>query len=469
MFFKWPNLAGNVTTKPDSEKENTICSITNNTKCTVRILIAYTPELANNISEKIIVLQAIAFLAESNFIFQNSTILHKLVLTDVYKITTSGFSETGGQDVVRSTVKGYLQTQSSQMYLKRLETKSDIVMVLASGASWISSDLGISTFTGPSCPYTSDILASIIPFSGAQGGRRSFTHELGHLFSAMHQPYSTYYSGGDCTVPRCAYTWVDGIEHFTMMHAVNDGVVRDQVYSNSTTLINNKHTGDYDHCNAKGIQECGCAVSNMLSEPVCSPILGVTFNKTCKPTKATLKVTNATACGSNLKYEFSHSINGFGYTVSCPASSNSICDIGFLSGLLASGDYLFVRVKVYKVVNGVNQIKATLFGSYNTCTVPFQASDERELEFSENEAFSIYPNPASQSLFLFSKVGQQAINEISLSNIGGVIHSTTKFETPKLVSDESGFEIPINDLKPGFYVLKIKLFDSIKALKFVKQ
>jgi Secretion system C-terminal sorting domain/Metallo-peptidase family M12 len=472
MFFKWPNLTGNITTKPDSEKSEAACFITNTTQCKVRVLIAYSPELANSISEKIIVLQAIAFIAESNFIFGNSTILHRLVLTDVYKIAASDFSEGNSQDVPLATVKGYLQTTSSLLNQKRLETKSDVVMVLCSGFGWTSvADLGVSTFTGPHCPYTNDILASIIPFSGAQGGRRSFTHELGHLFSAMHNFVSMQYpGGGGCTVPRCAYTWCNnGIDHFTMMHAVDNGGVRDQVFSNSTTTIDNKHVGDYDHCNAKGIQECGCSVANMLSEPICSPTLAVTFNKTCKPTKAILKVTNANACGTGLKYEFSHSINGFGYALSCPASTSSTCDVGFFAGSLAPGDYLFVRVKVYKVVNGVNQVKATLFGSYNTCTVPLLSVDDRQSEFTGNADFILFPNPANQSILLSAAKNYDKPLECNIYDSRGVFQKQMKIETPTEGLEANDIEIPIAELKSGLYFLKVNLIDEVKILKFIKQ
>jgi hypothetical protein len=471
MFFKWPNLTGNITSKPDSEKaEVAQCTVDNGLQCNIRVLIAYTPELLNSSLNSIIVLNAILFIAETNMIFVNSSIKHKLVLADVYRITETPF-EQGNVTLTRDYIKSTLTTSSSALSQKRQETKSDVVMVLCKG-DWFGDgpQYGQATYGGPSCPGP-EILAAALKFSECQGGRRNFNHELGHLFSAMHHCYSTQYSDGFCAPPRAAHTWIkNGVEHFTMMHGVNDGIVRDLIFSNTDFLINGIKPGSADHCNAKGIQECGCEVSANLPNPVCTPTLSVTFNKACKPTKATLKVTNASACGSNLKYEFSHSVNGVIYTTSCPNSINATCDIGFSPALL-SGDYLFVRVKIYKVVNGQNQILSTLFKSLTTCTTPLQASDER----SENETespinSSLFPNPANQFISLNFQSAKEEEIAFEIINVGGLVVKSGTFNAQ--ISDlRSGqnYDLPIADIKPGFYLLEIKTSESSKTLKFVKQ
>jgi hypothetical protein len=400
IFFKWPNQTGNLSNKPNTEKSEVAdCVFDYSLHCTIRVLVAYTPELLNSSLNSILVLSAILFVVENNMVFLNSQIKHKLVLTDVYRIPGTTF-EMGNVSSTRDKLSTDLSTSTSNLRIKQLQTQSDIVMVMCKG-DWVGSStndaqFGQSTFTGPHCPFNEN-LGSVIKFSECQGGKRTFNHEMGHLFSALHEPYSFSNPGGACTSPRCAYKWTsNGVDYFTMMHAVNNCVARTLSYSNSYITVNGVLPGNSNQCNAKGIQECGCDVSLIQPNPVCTPTLSVTFNKTCNPTKATFKVTDAISCGSNLKYEFSHSINGVTYTISCPNSTTSSCNITFSTPPL-SGDFLFVRVKIYKVVNGQNQILSTLFGSYKTCTTPLQTTDDRytddEMELSNASKFTLFPEP----------------------------------------------------------------------------
>lgn len=271
----------------------------------------------------------------------------------------------------------------------RSQYNADIVVLLTDGS--YGGTNGFHGVVRANISYPNyDNAYAIVEVEDATTGRRTFAHEFGHLFGALHNddPTSGFNHG---------YKFFTGLsKRFTLVAEIPKVTIykktRIEHYSNPNVLYLNEETGTTDcNNNARQIREQALTVANFFteSEPLVAEIItDKTSVNECNGGIANVSV--SMFCGEpNYTYSWFRSTNNITWNL---VSTNAFASISIASAP-SNGGFKNTFYKV--VVTDGTGATVTKYGSYHTyCDYDCPTCPKR-LANTKINPITIYPNPTN--------------------------------------------------------------------------
>ncbi len=440
------------------------------TLCPVKVLVLYTqaaldahPDILDIIDMSV---------AETNQAFLNSNISEatlKLVLAGTHLLTPSQFTEVNDPNQRFELLTNPFIANYRAFY------HADLVYVMT--------DDIYDVFTGAVAGFgdtyaDKDSAFAIVEAGFATAPVFTFAHETGHLFGARHQINEMNLlgnggcgSGGDNSGPAFAHGFSFSVGHnalfwekkffFTLMGICSG--TRLQSYSNPNVFFNGKATGLEEKAfNAKVLAFASCRVSHYFEDeaPALVPSVAISnaLDRICTGQPISMKAVVVNVPGT-ISYSWATSLDGTNYNFPTVSTSNV-----FTTTFPLSPDAtLFVKV----IINNGNGIILTAVKAFVPLS-PVQCANLRPII--NTGIFlggtSVYPNPASTSLFVrLTEIGADHIN-LQIIDIFGKIVQTTPLKVDPIFEE---YEIDISTLNDGLYWIKFDGSDFHSITRFVCQ
>ena len=435
--------------------------------CNVKVLVLYTAAANNSIPN--IQNLAKSSVAITNQALRNSAISDcdlnfELVATDQIEI-----------DEKLKTFDKVLENVSfsSEVHVLRDQYKADVVMLFVNGN--VMNSLGVVgiAWLGPSNNYAYGVVNSF----GANNGF-VFSHEIGHILGANHEPCNAQDAGSNCDdgpdfahahtwdyTSGCLF-WKKTHNQKTIMYSAggsNSDVI--QNFSNPNVTVECKKTGiENQRDNARKLGVNACTVANFRSgdEKLLVGINGQ--SKMCQEDNSCL-IANVTGTPGPYTYQWKYSGTGTNWN-SVPVAST----VGYFCFdtphiPFVVGDIIYFQVKVIasngETTFAYHSIEIVADG-YNGMI----CSREKEQSTNLNQLIQISPNPAKNIVFVKFSLNKPAKPIFKLfDSYGNLIKTVDKFE---VLSGIQNIEIDVSQLPSGMYFLQYITGDSHQGASFIK-
>ena len=424
-----------------------------NWNCNVRVLVLYTPSAGNRVNN--IEGRAASAIDITNQAFRNSGIASSQLTLILAAVEEIGIDETD-----RTVTNTLLQVAANPIARSRRDIhEADLVILLVDKSIMQSEDNAAgAAFLGPSNNFAYGVSRVLNINNGFV-----FSHEIGHLFGANHEPCSAVDAGENCLSSsggilfQRAHTWEFKrkcgflglskclVKRKTIMFsesASNPDVIPH--FSNPAVRVENRATGIVgERDNSRQLANTACTVANFRggSEQLEIGILGESFVYVIDTEWLGVMVSGAPG---PYQYEWRTSLDGVNWTVASTSQNLEIRGEDY-----EAGDIIYVSVTV-------------IAGGGQTATVwhvvvvldngqdhwrPANISDE--ISFKEN--IMIYPNPASESVQVRYSLNADSEIAIKLVDLSGKALETYRMKRQR---GENTEEISLSGLPPGVYILR---------------
>jgi len=447
--------------------------------CEARILVLFTPAAAGRIGE-----ENIQNLAEESVAVTNQALSGSSVPLADLRFALAGVEELeyDENDIIYDEVLDDItfSTGNGTARALRDEFNADLVILLVD--DFIMSNPGVAglAWQGPNDFFAFGVVQVV-----NTNTNHAFSHEVGHITGAEHEPCNAHLPGvnccGDCAnIPMAdpvnrAHTWertrgwwiFKGIvDETTIMYSGSTIARSAPRYSNpdvdwlgsSTGIMNERE-------NAQIMEDNGCEVAGFRET---QGVVEVTFEGSHFGCGTQNLCVNIESDGDPVDWRWQYSYNGVDFFNLSQYSGNEPCITASFPN--NSGTTRYYRVEVRSEVDGDIIGQATFFvvGSCQGLESPGLGNEGGA--YAEKEALKIYPSPAKSSTlncdFYVTDLEEGAIS-IQVFDVLGQRHF--KSTLGYLEKGKYTFEVPLGPLPgPGTYFLQL-LTDAgpRKALPFV--
>lgn len=454
---------GGVLPEEEEINEEDPIEIRTEENCDVRVLVLFTPSAETrvaNIQESVQLL-----IAQANQAFRNSSISGPQLTVTLAAAEEIAIDETG--ETIRNILFSLRADATAQA--RRNFHDADVVMLL------VNKMITDETETAAGIAFLGPFNQSA--YGVARINQRDigfvFAHELGHIFGANHEPCDAEDAGTNCedlgTIEH-AHTWTFErpcgflglsrcpVKRRTIMYSSGAGSTEViPFFSNPDVFSGNHPTGiANERDNARLLRGNACTIANFrgATDELIVRILGE--NYVCPTSFISL---NASVSGipGPYSYEWSTTLDGVNWTVVSTASFLSINGWEY-----NVGDFIYIRLKVT-----TNTQTATWWHSVDIVDTGYNTLCLRggEINDSYNEGVVIFPNPASNMLYIRYSLMEALKVEIRLFDLSG------KLVKALSVDKEAGNytdEIGLENLPSGMYILQFMEGKRMLVSKLVK-
>ncbi|MCE3226573.1 MAG: hypothetical protein K0S32_1124 [Bacteroidetes bacterium] len=399
-----------------------------------KVLIFYTPA-ANNAMPNIHATAGLC-IDQLNQIWSNSQISNN---TNTVAVLPFSFSETGNID-------NDLNSFSNNTTIQNLRNSYGAeIVVLLTGSSYGTIN-GVAKGIG--CPNGASDGFVIVDVAKATSGRRTFAHEVCHLFGARHQDDNTTTSDkGFAFKTGAGWLGFGGIWRKTLMHTLPAGESRIDHISNPTVNFMNVNTGTSNNNNALRVNSLKTHLGSFFPDPV--------------PASFNFAVIKA-GCGYGWTC-IAEICNGTPYTYHWSISQNGITWIpaatGFLANVYVPWNTGLVKCEVKNQANTViftlqkTVVKLSFCNGISFRQGNITQEEEIGIEYNENNvSYSPNPNNGNFSIQINSTRSEDHVDMVLTDLTGKIVKQI--FTGPVSVGQQ---KIEVNSdskLTPGVYILK---------------
>ena len=344
-----------------------------------------------------------------------------------------------------------LNTLRTESQTLKTELKADLVAMLAYKDYDGSFGYSLNCTDGPSpdCAY------AIARVDNIGSPYYTFAHEIGHLFGAGHEGFSSGYF--DCPYAN-SFSDTSGEEYFTLMHtrgtegAPIPGRIR--LFSNPDIKFNQVPTGSLDKNNALAIRNTACDVANYENSiEMTASISGP--KRLCKNTYATFTASvNAAGNGIPGQGPFVYNWRISDSPLFDPRPFLETIDMGssfYINAPHCPASYIQLVVTSADGVR-ISRIHKISTSHCSECTKKINSNSLVQAINIDN-VINIFPNPASADAIL----SFQTVNNCEVRYFIQDISGRIILESERLNFDEGQqlIKLPLSGYNPGIYFCNV--------------
>ena len=396
------------TLAPEGFDESTAATTSSTVKETIRVLVLYTSEAANAVTN----IQDVASMAiqQSNESYPASAI-YNLSLQLAGTRQLSGFTQTASN--IGSDLGEF--TGSSQAQSLRSQYNADVVILLTDAGYFDPARPGSQIFGVADAVFATGTQGhAIVEVDFATSPRYTFPHEIGHLQGAWHHPDDNVgvpsrvasYAFGHRFTSRKKFIGITVRRryHSTIMAYTPGDFARVNRWSNPSVEYNDVDTGTPTRNNARRLRETARSIASLVGPPG----MAATVSYTNTGNHYTFRANTSGATGT-LTYEWYRSLNSVGNYGGVVSRQQSY------PTMIYPDNILYVKVIVRSSAGQVATAYGSAYSPPSDCDDPYppcnQASvAENALEAAEGELttaetnvpkayvlHAAYPNPFNPS------------------------------------------------------------------------
>lgn len=438
--------------------------------CQVNVLVLYTTaagEVTVNIENV-----AASSVAITNQALLNSSVFQAQLRLNL--VAVEEISDIDEEDLQFLTILTRLRN-SNFARSRRNFHNADIVILLVD--HWRAAEGGGIAYLGPNREFAYAVVQSI----GANA-QFTFSHEVGHLLGARHEPCAAQDAGDNCDdngIYEHAHTWswTTGClfwkrkhKRKTIMYSGGKPVSPGEViqnYSNPNVRREGRPTGiSEERDNARLLRENGCTVANFRggSEGIIANIVGL--GEICPEGFTCL---NSSISGAPGPYTHEWRMNGSGTdwgNAPVVGTGTTFCAV-MPYGSFGVGDILFVRLEV----TAANGAAAYAYHSLevvegNDGNVLCMRSSGKEETPSDATYLEVNPNPVTDVITVRFSIAAQS--EVSINIYDAVGRPVRRISKGLLLPGEYQEPLALSPLSSGTYCLELLGADWAKRLLLIK-
>ncbi|HLF65716.1 MAG TPA: T9SS type A sorting domain-containing protein [Saprospiraceae bacterium] len=315
-----------------------------------------------------------------------------------------------------------------------------------------------------------------IPFALAP--RWTHSHEIGHLFGALHNRTA---NGGNDDTDRCTHGWQfqgnDGNDRRTILAAsaaINPADPQRRIlhFSNPDVLVDGVDSGTEDNNNARSIRNAGCYIGNFMIGPNFNAFI-ISQSAACtgdivEMTALVIPALQGFPGHPPFTFEWRWNTSG----IFTPTSQGWLIGYDETENLeFPDEPQIFIQLKVmtndgftFVYTHHVRRIEPELcpleLVQLPNYTIRPDLADLRDSEIN----FNLYPNPSTHGEYIHIHFSEQddSIAQMTLYNVHGVIlhESTCTLED---------FEIQLLGIQPGAYFVRIAMNSKVGTDRIIIQ